>query len=286
MHRLVWMLVLSLFAVTAFSGCYQQIQARKELKKGNEYYKQEAYKDALEQFKKGLELDPEATFAWRSLGLSAMALVKPGDTRPENMEYAKTAVDAFQKYMDAFPKDDKVLDYLITTYLNAQMYNEAIEYIQNYRKLHPEAAKLLQPLVMLMVRAGKIEDAYQLALKDAPDNSVIFYTIAFNAWAKSYYDPTMEKPARKKLVDLGLRSVIKSLELKPDFSEMAYINLLYRERGKLETEVDKQNLWKAGADAWGKKAVKLRDEQKRLEELRKQQEQPAEQKSEGSESKS
>jgi tetratricopeptide (TPR) repeat protein len=267
-----------LLAASLCAGCVQQIKARMELKKGNAYYKQEAYKEALAQFQKGLEMDPTATFAWRSVGLSAMALFRPGNMSPDNLQYANLAADAFKKHISAFPNDEKnlekTLNYLITIYLNSQQFNEAIDYLQAFRKEHPEFIKVLQPLLTIMVKAGRVEDAYKLALSDAPQEAVLFYTIAVNAWAKSYYDPTLAAPIRRSVVDTGLRSINRSLELKPDFASMAYINLLYREKAKLTMEPAKQKLWSAGADGWGKKAVAVRTEQKRLEELAK----PAEEK--------
>jgi len=60
--------------------------------------------------------------------------------------------------------------------------------------------KILQPLMMLMVRADRIIDAYNLALSDASDNAEAFYTIAVNAWAKSYWaPPNMDRGEKKKL---------------------------------------------------------------------------------------
>jgi len=82
-------------------------------------------------------------------------------------------------------------------------------------------------------------------------------------------------------VDLGLRSIERALELKPDFSSMAYINLLYREKGKMEAEADKQKLWVAGAEVWMKKAALMREEQKKAEEAKKAEDEKAQQGQQG-----
>nr|HRC86963.1 hypothetical protein [Thermoanaerobaculia bacterium] len=92
-------LLVMVVALTAL-GC-SKLQARIELKEGNRLYQEENYKKALEQFQKGLQLDPGFKEMWRSVGLSAMALYRPGDSSPENIRMAQTAIDAFEKYLQA-----------------------------------------------------------------------------------------------------------------------------------------------------------------------------------------
>jgi tetratricopeptide (TPR) repeat protein len=84
-------------AALPLSGC-SKIKARSEMKEGNRYYKDEAYKDALAQFQKSLVLDPSLAPAWRSVGLAAMALYRPGNDSPETVKYATTAIEAFKNY--------------------------------------------------------------------------------------------------------------------------------------------------------------------------------------------
>ena len=70
-------LLLMLVAGVLLTGC-DTLQARMELNKGNSYYKNEKFKDALIEFQHGLALDPSLKFAWRSVALSAMTLYRPG----------------------------------------------------------------------------------------------------------------------------------------------------------------------------------------------------------------
>src|SRR5829696_9372086 len=142
MQRILILPVAALLVLPAV-GC-GKVQARAELKKGNSYYQQEQYARALENYKRGMDLDPEASFAWRSVGLSALALYRPGDTTPKNLEYADTAVDAFEKYLAEYPDDEKVEDYLMATYVNAEKYQEALSFIDRRLQEKPEAAPKLQ----------------------------------------------------------------------------------------------------------------------------------------------
>src|ERR1700734_436482 len=107
MRRSLALAALAFLAVPLLGGC-RQLQARVELKKGNSLYAQEQYSEAIKQFQKGIELDPSDTFAWRSVGLAALALYRPGDDSPKNLEYARIATQAFENYLKDNPDDAKV----------------------------------------------------------------------------------------------------------------------------------------------------------------------------------
>jgi tetratricopeptide (TPR) repeat protein len=238
--------------------------ARVELKKGNELYKQEVYREAMQQFQKGLELDPGATFAWRSVGLSAMAVYRPGAKSADNDKYAQIAVDAFKKYLEDYPRDDKVREYLMTMYINSERFDDALAAMKAELAKNPTKPGMNQMIVTTLGKAGRLDEAYAWALKQggAPDAQV-FYSIGVACWDKAYYDPMLDVAARGKVVDTGLAATKRSLELKPDYFEaMAYYNLLFREKAKLEVDPAKAQEWIAQAEEWTKKAIALREQQK------------------------
>lgn len=245
------------------SGC-NKMQARVELKRGNELYKEEAYRAAMEQFQKGLQMDPGATFAWRSVGLSAMAVYRPGAKSADNDKYATIAVDAFRKYLADYPRDEKVQEYLMTMLINSERYDDALNMMKAQLAKTPNKPGLSQGIVSTLAKAGRLEEAYSWALKQGgtPD-PVLFYSIGVSCWDKAYYDPMLDTTARGKVVDTGLAATKKALDLKPDYFEaMAYYNLLFREKAKLELDPAKAQEWIAQAEEWTKKAIALREAQK------------------------
>lgn len=260
MQRLLILPVAALLVLPAV-GC-GKVQARAELKKGNSYYQQEQYAKALDHFKKGMELDPDATFAWRSVGLSALALYRPGDNDPRNTEYADTAVDAFEKYLADHPDDDKVEDYLLSTYVNARKFDEALGFIDQRLADKPqESAKLNGYKIRILTQAGRLDQAFQLAAQSTGDDrAVALYSIAVSAWDKSFHDPgTMDFDAKNRLVDMGLDAIKKSYEAKKDSLEtMVYYGLLLREKAKLELDETKRAAIILEAEGWQKKALELR----------------------------
>lgn len=254
--------ILVLLLGPGLAGCYK-FKARVELKQGNAFYKDESYREALGQFQKGLELDPSATFAWRSVGLSAMAIYRPGIDTPENKKYADVAVDAFKKYLAAYPKDEKVEEYLVTTLISAGRYDDALARLKQEAQTNPSKAGLQQAIVTTLAKAGRLEEAYAWADSKGARDATLYYSIAVACWSKSYNDPTIDSVARGQVVDTGLKAADKAVTLKPDYFEaMAYYNLLYREKAKLELDPEKAAEWTAKAEEWTKKAIAVRDAQK------------------------
>lgn len=249
--------------VTPLAGC-QRLQARMEFKKGNTFYGNESYRPALEQFQKGLAMDPSATFVWRSVGLTAMALHKPGVEDEENTRYADIAIDAFRKYQQAYPEDAKVDEYLITVLMNAGRNDEALKLLEEKEKAKPNDPALRQGIVNLLIKSGRLDEAMARARRTTPPDPVAFYGIGVAAWDQAYNDPEIDATRREAVVDLGLEATKQALDLKPDYFEaMAYYNLLYREKAKLALDPEAAQRYYALADEWTQKAVALRQAQEK-----------------------
>lgn len=263
MYRRTSILLALLLLVPFLGGC-NKVRARVELKKGNAFYQQESYNKALPQFQKGLELDPGATFAWRSVGLTALALYRPGDLSPQNQEYGRVAIDAFEKYLEDYPEDTKVQEYLMTTYVNAKKYDDALGYIDRRIQSHPEEKGQLERYkVTILTQAGRLAQAAQMAQNASREEApVLLYAIGVSAWDKSYNDPSLTPQAREQVVETGLAALKQALDIKPEYFEaMAYYNLLFREKAKLTSDPFKREEYLNLANEWAKKATELRRKQ-------------------------
>ncbi len=263
MQRILILPVAALLILPA-AGC-GKIEARAELKRGNSFYQQEQYSKAMESYKRGLHLDPDASFAWRSLGLSALALYRPGEAEKKNQEYADTAINAFQKFLAENPEDTKIEDYLMATYVNAGKYDEALKYIDQRDQRKPEdAPKFQQARFNILAKAGRLDDALQQANQLAPaDKPAALYSIGTAAWQKVYQDKgTLNADAKNKLIDMGLGVEKQAMDLKPDYSDaMFYYGLLFREKSKLETDGAKRLEDEKAANEWATKGNDLRKKQ-------------------------
>ncbi len=264
MHRSKVVLAVALLALPALQGC-NKVQARAELKKGNAHYQQEEYRQALAQYQKGLELDPDATFAWRSLGLTALALYRPGDASAENQRYGELAIEAFENYLKDYPENEKVREYLLTTYVQAKRFDAALEYLnQNADANDPE---VVRAKVNILTQAQRYDDALEVARQAAPAGQPqMLYTIGVATWDQAYRNPDLNYEQRNAVVDVGLAALKRAIELQRDYFEaMAYYNLLFREKAKLEMDGTRRLEYLEQADLWMNRAIELRNRQQEAE---------------------
>ncbi|MFL6289319.1 MAG: tetratricopeptide repeat protein [Thermoanaerobaculia bacterium] len=262
MKRPIPVLLALLLMVPFLGGCHK-VRARVEMKKGNEYYLNESYRQALSQYRKGLELDPSATFAWRSVGLSALALYKPGDNSKANREMGDLAVEGFEKYLEDYPDDEKVRDYLISTYVNSKKYDQALTYLAKQAQADPDNANIQASRIRLLIEAGRVDQARQLAEQLPPNQAKAeaLYTLGVNEWDAAFHGQNMTVPAqvREQRIDQALAGMQEALRIKPDyFDAMVYYNLLFREKAKLQTDEAKKQEYFAQALQWQEKAKALR----------------------------
>lgn len=269
--------LLALLLLTPFLGGCHKVRARVEMKKGNERYLNENYREALAQYQKGLEMDPSATFAWRSVGLSALALYKPGDNSRANREMGNLAIQAFENYLEDYPDDEKVRDYLISTYVNAKQYDKAIAYLTEQAKEQPDNTNIQASRIRLLIEAGREDEAIQAANQLPPGQAKAeaLYTLGVGTWDRHYHGKAMTMPAeeREKDIDRALAGMQEALRLKPDYFEvMVYTNLLLREKAKVQTDAAKREQYMAEASEWVEKAKALR---KKMQEEEKKKAQEA-----------
>lgn len=265
--------LLALLLLTPLLGGCQKVRARVEMKKGNAMYAEEAYREALTQYQKGLELDPSATFAWRSVGLSALALYRPGDNSKANREMGELAIEGFENYLEDYPEDEKIRDYLISTYVNSKKYDQALAYLEKQAQENPNDANIQASRVRLLIQAERLPQAIQLAnqLPRGQAKAEALYSVGVTIWDKSFHQgDTMPVEQREKLVDQGLQGMAQALQINPEYFEaMVYNNLLLREKAKVQTDGTKRLEYQAQADQWVEKAKTLR--KKQLEEEKKKQ---------------
>jgi tetratricopeptide (TPR) repeat protein len=233
-----------LLAVLAGSGC-NKIKSKQQIKLGNEYLKAAQYQTALAAYQEALRLDPSETRLHKHIGIAYMGLYQPGSKHPKDLEYSQKAIDHLKTYVEHYPDDQKVLEYLVSMYLNTDRYDDAIAFYQNeILKRNPKDSKAMQSVAMLYFKKGDFDNGVlwlKKRLEFEGTNPEVYYLIGVQAWDRSYNFPDLDPALRAKIVDEGLQSLNKAVELKPDYFEaVSYINLLYREKAKMEPDPAKK----------------------------------------------
>ncbi len=259
---------------TTVAGCQKtvdQFKAKQIIRKGNAYFKEQLYEDALKQYEAAMKLDPSEIRIKKFVAMANMAVYNPGSQHPKDLKALETSIKFFKEYLAVKPEDQGAAKFLVTTYMNSRRYDDAIDYFKGWLKTHGDDKQAVQTIAMLYARKGDFEQSmdwqHNLAKLD-PTNAEVFYTIGVTCWDKSYNTPMdqMDGEARKALIDKGMAALEKANSLRADYFEsMLYVNLLYREYAKLENDPAKKEELLALAMEWQKKALAARDRVKQKE---------------------
>jgi tetratricopeptide (TPR) repeat protein len=251
------------------AGC-DKFKSKQLIREGNSYFKEQLYEDALKKYEAAQALDPNEVRLDKFVAMGYMALYNPGSTHPKDLDALNRSIEHFKKYLAAKPDDDKAAKFLVTTYMNAQKYDEAIKYFKELVQTHPQDSQAVQTIAMLYAKQGDYENSIEWQKKRGtlePNNAEVFYTMGVTAWDKSYNAPgadispdkglTPEK--RKEILDFGMAQLDKAIELNPDYFEaLLYKNLLYRQYVRIESDPAKVAELNAKATELQQKALEMK----------------------------
>ena len=258
-------------AVLGLAGC-NKLKSKQEIKKGNEFFKVGQYEPALASYQEALRLDPDEKKIFMNIGLAYMGQYQPGSKHPRDLEIAHKAIEYLEKFVQAFPEDkkaQKAREFLVSMYLATDRYDDAIKFYQEMLKTNPKDAKAMSSIAQMYFKKGDFDTAVvwlKKRLDVERNNPEVYYLIGVQAWDRSYNFPDLSPETRAKIVEEGMQSLNKALEIKPDYFEaITYVNLLYREKAKMETDPAKKKEYTEIADKYLQQALDLRKKAKEAE---------------------
>jgi TPR repeat/Tetratricopeptide repeat len=243
-----WTLMLAVAGLAVLGASCRQLQSRDQLNKGVQAFKNAQYPEAVESFKRAVELDPGFAAARLYLATAYMQQYIPGAESPENNQMAQAAHDQFMKVLEQNPKDKVALASIASLYLNQKKWDEAQQW-------------------------------YEKLIAVDPSNADAYYSLGFITWSKWYPvygtaranlgmkqedpGPIKDKKVREELkakwtpvIDAGLQALDKALQIDPSRDDaMAYENLLVRERADLADNKEDYEKQVKIADDWVQKAL-------------------------------
>jgi tetratricopeptide (TPR) repeat protein len=257
--------VLSLAVVLLGTGACDKIRSKQAIKKGNEFFKAQKYETALASYQEAERLDPGQVKLKKNIGLAYMGMYQPGSKHAKDLEYASKAIESLKAYVSAYPDDRKAQEFLVSMYLATDRYDDAIVFYEQMLKADPKDAKAVASIASMYFKKGDFDKGLEWQKKmaalerDKPDPYIM---IGVQAWDRSYHYPDLDAATRVHIVDEGMIALQRALEIKPDsFEALTYVNLLWREKAKMETDPKKAQEYTDNANKYLTQALELRKKQ-------------------------
>jgi len=232
-------LLLLAAALAATAGC-NKIKSKQAVKAGNEFFKAGKYETALAKYEEAQQFDPDEVKLKKNIGLAYMGLYQPGSKHAKDLEYAGKAIDNLKAYVTAYPDDKKAREFLVSMYLATDQYDGAIVFYEQMLKSDPKDTKAMGSIASMYFKKGDFDKGmeWQQKVADAEGkNPDPYVMIGVQAWDRSYHYPDLDPATRTHIVEQGMAALQKALEIKPDsFEALTYVNLLWREKAKMETD--------------------------------------------------
>src|SRR5271154_2296635 len=128
--------VATLSLLTMVTGC-SKLQARDQLIKGVQAYKNARFEEAIDHFQNAERLDPTLENAPLYLATAYAQQVVPDANTPENTKNAQLAVNAYQQVLAKDPKDLNALKGIAAVYLNTGKTDEAKQWQRKVTEVDP-----------------------------------------------------------------------------------------------------------------------------------------------------
>ena len=254
--------ILSLIAFAGATGC-ATINLRLAMNQGVNFYKAKEYEKAVESFQKAIAIDPGYAEAHLDLGLTYMEMYEPGSEHPKDLEYSEGAIQAFKKYIQLDPSNEKGREYLINVCTLSHRMQDAIDFFMADYAKDPNNLNLVKMLATLYRMKGDMESAiewYEKAAALEPDNPEAYYSVGVACWGRSYNSQYLDYETRMILIDEGVESLQHALDLKKDYYEaLTYLSLLYREKAKYDISPAQAESWRLKADELLARALEIRN---------------------------
>ncbi|HEX4037916.1 MAG TPA: tetratricopeptide repeat protein [Acidobacteriaceae bacterium] len=242
----------TILLVASATGC-KRLEARDQLNKGVQAYKQAKYEEAIDHFQRAVNLDPTYPMTRLYLATAYAQQVVPNLDTPENEKTAQMAINGFEEVLREHPDDVTSMKQIAALNFDLDKFDQAKEWQLKVFTANPKDA----------------EAAYTIGVIDW----TLAYKNAMHALqgAGMQDDGTgnqkMPKPVCKtlqdenaSLVDDGLKYLQVAVDLRPNYdAAMQYLNLLYRRKADLDCGNDsarKADL--AQAEDWVHKAMGAR----------------------------
>jgi tetratricopeptide (TPR) repeat protein len=244
--------VASLSMLLATTGC-NKLQARDQLNKGVQAYKNAKYEEAIEHFQQAVSLDPSLQMTHLYLATAYAQQVVPNSDTPANQKLATSAISAYKDALRIDPNNVTAIKGIASIYFGMNKGDDAKQWQEKVISVDPKDPEAYYTVGVIdwgKSRKNALDTLSAAGLTDKGDGNP---GIPKAACLKLQQENT-------PLVDEALTMLHKAIDLRPSYEEaMAYINLAYRRKAEIECGNDaarKEDLQQA--QDWTQKALGAR----------------------------
>jgi tetratricopeptide (TPR) repeat protein len=247
-----WTMLFSLAVLACTLGMSaaiaQSLSSRENLNLGVQAFKETRYSEAVEFFKKAVELDPNFPTARLYLATAYMSQYIPGGEAPENKQFAQSALEEFSKVLEADPRNLLATQSIANIHFQQKDWDLAEEWHRKVIEIDPNNKEAYYTLgVGVWTRFLVVDRQARVDLGMRPEEPGPLKDAAVRAQLKAVW---MAK------LDAGIEWEQEALKVDPDYENaMAYMNLLIRYRADLLDSHDEYMSAIYEADRWVQKTL-------------------------------
>jgi tetratricopeptide (TPR) repeat protein len=233
------------------SGVIQQLRARDQLNKGVTAFRAAAFAQAVEHFKRAVELDPTFLNARLYLATAYMSQYVPGAESEENLRNAEAAQKGFLDVLERDPVNTLAVESLGSLAFNQKKLDDAKQWYEKLIKLDNTKKTAYYTIgVINWTRAWQPQVELSAKLGMRPEDP----------------GPIKDRKAREELkskndmvVEEGIQMLQRALEIDPEYDDaMAYLNLMYRQKAYIAETPEENKQLISQADQWMQRALETR----------------------------
>lgn len=217
------------------SGC-DALSARMRAKDGVKAYRAGQLPEAAKLFAEAASLAPNNASIQLNLGFAELGRFQAAPTSVTGQQAAKTAITAFQRYLQIVPNEERARSYLIQTFIDAGQYQAALEYFRPEIERTPPSGEALATVGSIAAKTGHFAEArdfYKKRVAAEPNNVDARLSLAVLLWDHLHTHPTLVGEERQKMADEGISELKEAMRIKPDApNAYTYTTLLLAQRAQ------------------------------------------------------
>ena len=198
--------------------------------------------DSAAKFEEAAKLDPYIATIQLDLGFANLALYQNQPKSPAGQEAATKAVNAFERYLQLRPDEERARVFLVQTFVDTGRYDDAVAFFKPQVEKTPPDGEALGILGVIAAKSGKYDEAkgwYEKRIAAEPQNPDARLQLGVLMWDYLHSHTDLVGADRVAVCDVALGHLAESIKLRPKApNAYLYTNLVYRERAAGEPDDD------------------------------------------------